>query len=277
MKPRHPATVIMVYALLGLFSLVFAFPMAWLLVTALKPEDLIFQYPPVWVFPPTLKHVKDVVGGDVFHFKTYLANSLFVCEMTILGTILSCSMAAYSLARIRWSWRQPVFVIMLSTMMLPAQVTMIPVFVLFKQLGWINSFLPLIVPAFLGSPFFIFLLRQFFMTVPQDLMDAATVDGCGHMRIWWQVMMPLSKPALATVGLFAFLSAWNDFMGPLIYLLNENRYTLSLALAMFRNQYDTQYGPMMAASAIMTLPIIVLFFFTQRTFIQGVKMTGLKG
>ncbi len=277
MKPRHSATVIMVYTLLGLFSLVFAFPMAWLLVTALKPEDLIFQYPPVWVFPPTLKHVKDVVGGDVFHFKTYLANSLFVCEMTILGTILSCSMAAYSLARIRWRWRQPVFVIMLSTMMLPAQVTMIPVFVLFKQLGWINSFLPLIVPAFLGSPFFIFLLRQFFMTVPQDLMDAATVDGCGHMRIWWQVMMPLSKPALATVGLFAFLSAWNDFMGPLIYLLDENRYTLSLALAMFRNQYDTQYGPMMAASAIMTLPIIVLFFFTQRTFIQGVKMTGLKG
>jgi len=275
-KPRSWTSIILVYAALVLLSVVFAFPMVWLLVTALKPEELIFQYPPVWIFSPTMLHVDKVISGDVFHFKTYLMNSLFVCEMTILGTILSCSLAAYSLAHIQWRFRQALFVVMLATMMLPAQVTMIPVFVLFKQLGWVNSFLPLIVPAFLGSPFFIFLLRQFFLTVPRDLIDAATVDGCGHLRIWWQIMMPLSKPALATVGLFAFLGAWNDFMGPLIYLLDENRYTLSLALAMFRNQYDTQYGPMMAASAIMTIPIIVLFFFTQRTFIQGVKMTGLK-
>ncbi len=277
MRPRDWTSVILVYAALLVLSVIFAFPMVWLLVTALKPEALIFRYPPVWIFQPELTHLKTVLLGDVFHFRTYLMNSLFVCEMTIVGTLLSCSLAAYSLAHIQWRFRQPLFVLMLATMMLPAQVTMIPVFVLFKQLGWLNSFLPLIVPAFLGSPFFIFLLRQFFMTVPKDLLDAATVDGCGHLRIWWLIMIPLSKPALATVGLFAFLGAWNDFMGPLIYLQDENQYTLSLALAMFKNQYEVQYGPMMAASAIMTLPIIILFFFTQRTFIQGVKMTGLKG
>jgi multiple sugar transport system permease protein len=277
MTPRGWIPKVAVYLVLAVLSVIFAFPMAWLLVTALKPETLIFQYPPVWIFPPTLDHVRSVVTGDVFHFKTHLANSLFVCEMVILGTVLSCSMGAYSLALVQWRWKGPVFVVMLATMMLPAQVTMIPVFVLFKQLGWVNTFLPLVVPAFLGSPFFIFLLRQFFLTVPRDLVDAATVDGCGHLRIWWQIVLPLSKPALATVGLFSFLGAWNDFMGPLVYLLDEKRYTLSLALAMFKNQYDTQYGPMMAASALMTLPIIVLFFFTQRTFIQGVKMTGIKG
>jgi len=277
MKPRTWRSMAVIYFLLAVFSAIFMFPMVWLLTTAFKPESLMFAYPPVWIFTPTLDHINEVVNGEVFQFRTYLMNSLFVCEMTILGTLLSCSMVAYSFGRIRWAWGKPLFIIMLGTMMLPGQVTMIPVLILFKNLGWINSFLPLIVPAFLGSPFFIFLLRQFFKTVPQDLVDAATVDGCGHFRIWWQLMLPLSKPALATVGLFTFLGSWNDFMGPLIYLLDENRYTLSLALAMFRNQYDTQYGPMMAASAIMTIPIIVLFFFTQRTFIQGVKMTGLKG
>jgi multiple sugar transport system permease protein len=166
---------------------------------------------------------------------------------------------------------------MLATMMLPGQVTMIPVFMIYRSLGWVNTFYCLIVPALLGNPFFIFMLRQFFRTIPADLMDAARIDGCSELRIWWQVVLPLCVPALATVGLFSFLGAWNDFIGPLIYLLDENKYTMSLGLAMFKGQYGSQFGQLMAVSAMMTVPIVVLFFFTQRTFIQGVKLTGLKG
>lgn len=210
-------------------------------------------------------------------FFQQLRNTLIISIFCVIGTVLSCSLVAYGLSKIDWKGRNTLFVIILSTMMLPAQVTMIPVFAVFVKLHWIDTFLPLIVPSFLGTPFFIFLLRQFFMGIPKELSEAAKLDGCNEFAIYRRVIMPLSKPALATVGLFTFMGAWNEFMGPLIYLLDESKYTLSLGLAMFTGQYGNEYGMLMAVSAVVTIPIIVLFFFTQRTFIQGMTMSGIKG
>jgi len=209
-------------------------------------------------------------------FVDQLRNTLIVSICCVVGTILSCSLVAYGLSKIDWKGRNTLFIIILATMMLPAQVTMIPVFTIFVRLHWVNTFLPLIVPSFLGTPFFIFLLRQFFLGIPRELSEAAKLDGCGDFGIYRRIVMPLSKPALATVGLFTFMGAWNDFLGPLIYLLDETKYTLSLGLAMFTGQYGNEYGMLMAVSTVVTVPIIVLFFFTQRTFIQGMTMSGIK-
>lgn len=259
-------------------SVVFLFPFIWLLVSAVKPSALIKQFPPVWVFHPTLEHLRGLFEpASGFDFWQFLANTLYICAFTVTANILASSMVAYGFARVKWPGRDLLFYTMLGTMMVPAQVMMIPVFLIFRKLGWVDTYLPLTVPSLFGNAFFIFMLRQFFLTVPRDLLDAARVDGHGEIAIWWRVVMPLSVPALAVVGLFSFLGAWNDFVNPLIYLLDETRYTLSLGLAMFQGQYDTQYGKLMAASALMTCPIVVLFFFAQRQFIEGIKMTGIKG
>ncbi len=212
-----------------------------------------------------------------FPFPQYLLNTLVICGISVTGTILSCSLVAYGLACVPWRGREVLFWIMLSTMMLPGQVTMIPLFLTFKSLGWINTILPLVVPTFLGNAFFVFLLRQFYRSIPVDLIEAARLDGCGELGIWARIMMPLSKPALAVVGLFTFIAAWNDFLGPLIYLMDEEKYTLSIGLAMFQGQYGSDWGQMMAMASLMTIPIVVLFFFTQKQFIQGVKLSGIKG
>ncbi len=224
---------------------------------------------------PTFRHyVKGVKG---FSFALFLQNTLFIAALTVLGSVLSCSWVAFGFSVIEWPGRDKIFYLMLATLMLPPQVTMIPLFLIFKSLGWINTYLPLIVPQFLGNAFFIFLLRQFFLTIPKDLIDAARIDGCSTFRIYWQIVMPLSIPALATVALFTFMISWNDFMGPLIYVVDEAKYTLSLGLAMFKGRFASRYGEMMAVSVLLTLPIIVLFFFTQKTFIQGIKTSGMKG
>jgi ABC-type glycerol-3-phosphate transport system permease component len=212
-----------------------------------------------------------------FPFPLYLKNTLVICIIAVIGTLLSCSLVAYGLACVEWRGREVLFWIMLSTMMLPPQVTMIPLFLTFKQLGWINTILPLVVPTFFGNAFFVFLLRQFYRTVPRDLIEAARLDGCGELGIWARIMLPLSKPALAVVALFTFMWTWNDFLNPLIYLMEDRKYTLSIGLAMFQGQYHGEWGQMMAMSGLMTLPVIVLFFVAQKQFIQGVKMSGIKG
>lgn len=209
-------------------------------------------------------------------FGRQLRNTLVVCFFTVLGTLISSSLVAYGLARIPWNGRGVLFMVILSTMMLPYQVIMVPLFALFVRLGWVDTFLPLTVPAFFGNAFFIFLLRQFFLTIPQDLSEAAKIDGCGEFDIYRRIILPLSKPALAMVGLWTFMGSWNDFLGPLIYLADESRYTLSLGLAMFLGEYGSEYGMLMAVSTVVTIPILILFFFTQRTFIQGITLTGLK-
>jgi multiple sugar transport system permease protein len=195
----------------------------------------------------------------------------------VAGTVLSSSLVAYGLARIPWKGRNVLFALLLSTMILPGQVTMVPLFAVFKWLGWVDTFLPLTVPAFLGNAFFIFLLRQFFLTIPNDLTEAARIDGCNELTTYWRIILPLATPALATVGLFTFMNTWNDFLGPLIYLFDDRKFTLSVGLAMFSSQYGSFWGQLMAVSAMMILPILILFFFTQRTFIQGIAMSGIKG
>lgn len=214
---------------------------------------------------------------EIMDFGRNLRNTLFVCYMTVLGTLVSCSLVAYSFSRIDWPGRDKVFVGVLATMMIPYQAMLIPLFVLYKNLGWTGTFLPLVVPAWLGTPFYIFLLRQFFMGVPRDLSAAARIDGCTEFGIYARIILPLSKPALATAALFMFLFQWGDFLNPLIFLQDDRQYTLALALQQFRSQHESLWGPLMAMSTVITLPVIALFFLTQRTFIQGITLTGLKG
>lgn len=211
------------------------------------------------------------------NFWINLRNTLFICISVVIGTVISCSLVAYSFSRIEWPGRDALFVVVLATMMLPYEVTLVPLFVLYKYLGWTGSFKPLIVPAFFGTPFYIFLLRQFFMGIPRDLSSAARIDGCSEFGIFMNVIVPLSKPALATAALFMFLFQWADFLNPLIYLQDDRQYTLAIALQQFQSNHESEWGPLMAMSTVITAPIIVLFFLTQRTFIQGITMTGLKG
>lgn len=210
-------------------------------------------------------------------FLNNLRNTLFICVACMIGVVASCSMVAYSFARIPWRGRNACFLCVLATMMMPYQVTLIPLFAVYRSLGWVGTFRPLVVPAFFGVPFYIFLLRQFFMGIPQDLSAAARIDGCSEFGTFTRIILPLSKPALATTALFTFLFEWGDFLNPLIYLQDNRQYTLAIALQQFQSHHESAWGPLMAMSSVITLPIILVFFLTQRTFIQGITMTGLKG
>ena len=215
--------------------------------------------------------------NDLKGFWGNLRNTLFICFTTVIGTVLSSALVAYGFARVQFPFRDGLFLVVLATMMLPYQVTLIPLFALYSKLGWNGTFAPLIVPYFFGVPFYIFLLRQFFMGIPEDLSAAARIDGCSEIGIFTRIILPLSKPALATTALFMFLFQWGDFLNPLIYLQDDRQYTLAVALQQFQSQHESAWGPLMAMSTVITLPIIVLFFLTQRTFIQGITMSGLKG
>jgi ABC-type glycerol-3-phosphate transport system permease component len=232
--------------------------------------------PPKW-FPSLFRWQNYIEGWRIAPFNLYLLNTVKITLSVLIGTLLSNTLVAYSFSRLEWSGRDFLFVILLSTLRLPYQVTLIPVFVLFSKLGWINTHLPLIIPAFFGNPFFIFLLRQFFVTVPTELDDAAKIDGCSNFRILWQILLPLSKPALAAVAIFSFMGTWNDFLAPLIYLNKESLFTLSLGLTSFRTQFEVYWNHLMAVSVIVLLPCLIIFFVAQRWFIQGITLTGLKG
>lgn len=267
---------LIIHTLLLGFGILFILPFYWLLSTSLKSDQQLFSVPPVWIPKPLMwsNYKKALLS---IPFVTYLKNTLFICVTTVIGTVFSCSLVAYSFARINWLGRNILFIVLLSTLMLPYQVTMIPILSIFKKLGWVGSFKPLIIPSFFGNAFFIFLLRQFFLRIPTELSDAAKIDGCSEFSIYARIILPLSKPALATVVLFTFINSWNDFLGPLIYLSHESQYTLSLGLQSFISQHGAEWSLLMAASTVMILPIIILFFFTQKTFIQGITFTGLKG
>jgi multiple sugar transport system permease protein len=265
---RHAALL-----LLGTF---FFLPFYWLISTALKSDAEVFAIPPVWV-PKELRWHNFVEAVNYVPFFLFLKNTLVICLLSVVGTLLSSSMVAYSFARIRWPGRDFLFFLLVATMMLPGQVTMIPVFAIFRTLGWIDTIKPLVVPHWLGTAFFVFMLRQFFMTIPLELSDSARIDGCSEWDIYRRIILPLSRPALATVGLFTFINAWNDFGGPLLYLNDERKATLSLGLQQFVSQHGAEWSLLMAASALMTLPIVLIFFFAQRTFIQGITLTGIKG
>jgi len=275
-KKQNILHSILVHVLLVLVGVTFFLPFYWLLSTSLKNDTQLFQFPPVW-FPWPLKWDNYPTALSYIPFLTYVKNTLIISFLTVLGTVVSCSLVAYSFARIPWKGRNFFFLVLLSTMMIPYQVTLIPVLIIFKHLGWVGTIKPLVVPAFFGSAFYVFLLRQFFMSIPKELSDAARIDGCSEFGIYWRIMLPLSRPAMATVILFTFIGSWNDFLGPLIYLSDESQYTLSLGLQQFLSQHGAEWSLLMAASTVMILPIVVLFFFTQRTFIQGIALTGIKG
>ncbi len=210
-------------------------------------------------------------------FWLYTQNTLWLCGLMVLGVTVSSAIVAYGFARIAWPGRDLVFLIVLATMMVPFPVTMIPLYSLFRSMGLIGTMVPLWLPAFFGNAFFIFLLRQFFKTIPQDLTDAARIDGCGEWRIFWSVICPLATSALTVVAVFQFIESWNDFLGPFIYLTDQNQFTLALGLQFFQSKHGgTDWHHLMAASTLVTLPVIVLFFFAQRTFIEGISMTGMK-
>lgn len=214
---------------------------------------------------------------QLIDFPTNLRNTLFICYTVVLATMLSCSLVAYSFARIEWPGRDILFFCVLATMMMPYEATLIPHFVLYRELGWTGSFKPLIIPYLMGTPFYIFLLRQFFLNIPGELSSAARIDGCTEFGIYARIILPLAKPALTTTALFMFLFQWGDFLNPLIYLQDDRQWTLALALQNFQSNRESEWGPLLAMSTVMTLPIVALFFFTQRTFIQGIALTGLKG
>ena len=260
--------------LVGLLVL-FLGPFFWLVSTSLKTNKAMFKMPPQWVpNPATAEHYGDALTK--FPAIRYMGNTMVIVLFTTIGTVLSCSMAAYAFSRLRWPDRGLIFSLLLATMMIPAQVTMIPVYILFSKIHWVDTFLPLIVPAFFGNAFFVFLLRQFFLTIPEELLEAARLDGAGEWRVFWQVVLPLSKPALLTVMIFTVLRAWNDFMGPLIYISSEKKRTLALGLAHLHGVQGTEWGLLMAASMLMVLPAVLLFFVAQRFFIEGIALTGTK-
>jgi multiple sugar transport system permease protein len=268
--------VIASYTLLAVLALVFVLPLIWMVSTSLKADQQIFAMPPQWI-PETIMWSNYLRVFDVMPFWTYLFNSVIITGLTIFGTVLSGSLVAYAFGCLEWRGRDKLFVVVLATMMLPMQVTMIPLFVLFKDIGWLNTIKPLTVPAFFGGgAFTIFLLRQFFMTLPKSLFDAARIDGCSEIRIWWSIVLPLARPALASVAILTFMFSWNDFLGPLIYLSEKMQGTLALGLAMMVGQHQTDWALLMAASILMMLPILLLFFFFQKYFIQGFTMSGIK-
>jgi multiple sugar transport system permease protein len=212
------------------------------------------------------------------YFPQYLRNTLILCLLTVVGTVSSSAIAAYGFSRIPWRGRNKVFLIALATMMIPFPVVMVPIYSMGRSRGWIGTLRPWWVGAFCAGAFNVFLLRQFFMTIPKDLSDAARIDGCSEFRIFWQIMLPLCRPSLMVVGLFQFMGTWNDFLGPLIYLTNQKDFTLALGLQFFQSQHGgTEWHYLMAASTLVGIPIIILFFFTQKTFIEGISMTGIKG
>jgi multiple sugar transport system permease protein len=267
---------IVIYALLIGLSIVFIFPFLWLLGTSLKPESEALTFPPT-ILPEDWKfsNYKDVF--TMVSFGKYYWNSIFVTSLTVIGTVLSSTVVAYGFARIKAKGSNIWFILLLATMMLPPQVTMIPVYMIFSKLGWVNTFLPLIVPAFFGNAYFIFLLRQFFKTIPKELEESAYLDGCGTFGIFWRIILPLSVPAVITVALLSFMWTWNDFLGPLIYLNDESMYTLALGILQFKGALIVSWGPMMAASVLIILPLIILFFVGQKYFIEGIATTGGKG
>jgi len=252
-------------------------PLIWMLSSSLKVETRVFEYPPRLIPEPVrFANYVDALTYKPFHL--YLKNTLFLVIMNEIAVLGTASFCAYGFARIDFKGRDFWFTVLLAVMMLPNIVLMVPSFVIFSRLHWIDTFLPLVIPPFFGGGAFnIFLLRQFFRSIPEDLSDAARIDGCNDFGIYARVMLPLAKPALTTVGIFTFIGAWNNFMGPLLYFNSSENYTVSIGLAMFRSVMRTRWDLLMAASAAMTLPMIIVFFAAQRYFVQGIVLTGLKG
>ncbi len=267
-----------VYALLIIFSIVFIFPLFWMVLSALKPEGQIFLWPPKWIPDPILwSNFQKAFSNPQLPFDRFVINTLIIEAGVVSGRLVSCTLVAYGFARLRAPGKNILFTVLLATLMLPRAAIIIPTYILFNQLGWINTFLPMIVPAWFGEAYAIFLMRQFFMTIPRELEEAAIIDGATTLKIIWSVIVPLSTPVLAVIAILTFKDTWNDFLTPLLYLSEPSKYTVSVGLAYFNGQFDVKLNLLMAASATMMIPIVVLFIFAQRAFVEGIALTGLKG
>jgi ABC-type glycerol-3-phosphate transport system permease component len=265
------------YIILILGSLAMIVPFAWMVSTSLKPEGSVFTFPPVWI-PHPVRWDNYVTLFSLVPFGNAFVNSVIVATAATVGQVLSASLAAYAFARLRFRGKNVLFIIFLATMMVPSQVTLIPTFILFRAIGWINTLLPLTVPAFFGSAFGIFLLRQFFLTLPRELFEAAVIDGASPPHMYWRLALPLAKPALATFGVFVFMGAWNDLITPAIYINDMSKMTLPLVLAEFNNAFGADYtAHTMAGAVLSVLPLLIAFLLAQKYFVQGITLTGLKG
>ncbi|MFC0472113.1 carbohydrate ABC transporter permease [Halalkalibacter kiskunsagensis] len=276
-KVKRRITNIIVFTILATGSILLLSPMWWMFATSVKSMQEIMVYPPT--FWPSEWHLGNYIETfKAAPFWRYTLNTLFLTFFAVFANTLSNSFIAYGFAKIKFKGRNVWFAILLATMMLPGFVTLIPQYVMFAKLGWLNTYLPLIIPQFFGGAFFIFLLRQFYLTIPNELLEAAKIDGASHFYIWLRIIVPLSKPAIATVAIFTFNGSWNDFLGPLLYLNDESLYTLQLGLQVFKGQVQTQWNFLMAGSIMVLLPVIILFFIFQRYFIEGMNLTaGSKG
>jgi multiple sugar transport system permease protein len=264
---RHLAIVLLV--------LVFVFPFVVMASTSFKNLDDIFHAPPR-LLPKTWTLANFRSAFDQIPLWRYLANTMLLCALNVLGTLFACPLVAYALSKIRWRGQMPMLMILLGTMMLPPQVTLIPIYLMWNKVGLTNSYIPLVVPAFLGTPFLIFMIRQFLMNVPDELLDAARIDGASELRTYWSVVLPLARPALATAAVFQFVWTWTDFLNPLIYLSDAKKYTLSIGLYGFFSEHSVSWGPLMAACVMFTLPAFVIFLLGQRYFVDGISTSGLK-
>ncbi len=285
LKHQNITNVALVHVVLVFLSAIFLIPLLWMISTSLKTDVQALAFPPVWVpNPPQPGNYKQAweygmeqLAGQA-PMLIYARNSILIAILTVTGTVVSNAIVAYSFARLRWPGRDIAFAITLATMMVPFPVIMVPLFGLFKDFGWVGSFRPLWIPAWFAGAFNIFLLRQFYRTIPFELSEAAKIDGCSEWAIFQQVILPLAKPALAVVALFSFMGTWNDFLGPLLYLQDQKTFTLAVGIQAFRSQAGgAPIHLQMAASTMMVAPIIILFFFAQKQFIQGIATSGLKG
>jgi len=264
------------YVALALLAIVFATPLVWMVLTSVKPPEQLVSRPHQ-VLPDQWRWDNYPQAVSSMPYYRYLRNSLLLCAGSVAGTLLSCSLVAYGFARLNWPGRDLVFGLVIATMLLPWHATMIPRFLLLRELGLYNTLWALVLPTFLGEAFYIFLLRQFFLTIPSELADAARLDGCSEWGIYWRIVLPLSRPALATVALLQFVAAWNDYGGPLLYLSDPEKFPLSYGLEQFVSAYSSETHLLMAASVLFTVPMVLLFFLTQKTFIRGIATSGIKG
>jgi ABC-type glycerol-3-phosphate transport system permease component len=272
----HYVEMGILYTILGILIVIYGVPFLWLVASSLKTSTELFAVPTVWV-PKVPQWSNYALSITSFPFLLYLRNTLLIVFCNIVGSVISATLAGYGFARVKWKGRNVVFVIVLMTMMLPFQVTMIPLFMVFQRLRWIGTFYPLTVTPFLGNAFFIFLMRQFFLTIPDALSEAAIIDGAGEFRIFARICVPLVRPAIATVSIFAFLNSWNDFMGPLLFLTRDRLYTLSIGIQQIMSINDPRWNLLMAMGVMMTVPVLIIFFLLQKYFIQGISFAGIKG
>lgn len=268
--------VIILYVFLIILAILFILPIFYLFMGSFKAESELFRVPFKWL-PDKFQFGNYINMFQSIPFFHYLKNTMIIVICNIVGSLISCSLVAYGFSRLRWPGRDKVFVLVLITMILPYQVTLVPLFLMFTKMGWIGTFLPLTVTCFFGNPFFIFLLRQFFTGIPQEISEAARIDGAGELTIFSKLVIPMAKPALTTVAIFAFIRSWNDFMGPLVFLGKDDLYTLSLAASMLKSNLDPNWSMLLALGAVMILPVLILFFIMQKYFIQGIAMSGIKG